>query len=270
MKFLGQIAVVTKYELLKHLRGMKLLGLVLISLLVTFLVMGLPPLLGTPYPSDITLFVSRFLNFIVIFAVLAGMFFGGDAIVSEYQQKTAYLLFPNPIKRKSIYIGKFAAAVLSSTFALLVFYAIISFFTFSVFGKVPFELIYSIVVAFIVLVAVMSFAFLISTVMKGIASATMLIFFMFFMIMPIVDFAVIAAQGEPVYTLTYNADISKYIMSNPYPTQDSMSMGMSDSSPLASFSTPVPQVWPGIPVMLIYFIVCFVAGMMLFERKELR
>jgi ABC-2 type transport system permease protein len=45
-------------------------------------------------------------NAVTFVIVLSGIFFGGDAISGEFQNKTGYFAIPNPIKRSSVYIGK--------------------------------------------------------------------------------------------------------------------------------------------------------------------
>ena len=40
-------------------------------------------------------------------AILGAVFFGGDAIASEFEHKTGYILFPNPVKRITLVVGKY-------------------------------------------------------------------------------------------------------------------------------------------------------------------
>ena len=42
---------------------------------------------------------------------LSGIFFGGDAISGEFQNKTGYFTLPNPIRRSCVYVGQVAGRV---------------------------------------------------------------------------------------------------------------------------------------------------------------
>jgi ABC-type transport system involved in multi-copper enzyme maturation permease subunit len=61
--------------------------------------------------------------FVTLLIVVVASLFAGDAIVSEYQQRTGYLLFPNPIKMITLYTGKFLAAVGMSALVIGIYYA---------------------------------------------------------------------------------------------------------------------------------------------------
>src|SRR5580704_9913632 len=56
--------------------------------------------------------------------VLSGVFFGGDAISGEFQNKTGYFTIPNPIRRSSVYVGKWISAFIASSVVLFIFAAI--------------------------------------------------------------------------------------------------------------------------------------------------
>jgi ABC-2 type transport system permease protein len=47
----------------------------------------------------------------VSMVILSGIFFGGDALFGEFQNKTGYFTIPNPVRRSSIYVGKWIAAL---------------------------------------------------------------------------------------------------------------------------------------------------------------
>src|ERR1039457_6742206 len=62
--------------------------------------------------------------FLTAVLVLLGIFFGGDAIAGEFQNKTGYFTLPNPVRRSSVYVGKWLAAFIASTAILAIFAAI--------------------------------------------------------------------------------------------------------------------------------------------------
>ena len=119
-----QIATVAKYELLKYLRGRRLLAIVLLTIIISAIFLIVPPAIGTAYPKDPTDFITRVLSFLSVLSILSATFFGADAIVSEYESKTGYFLFPNPIRKTAIFLGKFIASVLVSVGAIGLYYVI--------------------------------------------------------------------------------------------------------------------------------------------------
>ena len=100
---LQQVRTVIKYDILKHLRSRRLLGMLVIEalliVLIAWLVMGEP---AQPFVTTMSAFTGLAPTLIIIGATL----FAGDAIVSEFQGRTGYLL-PQP--------GKAELAVQSSS-----------------------------------------------------------------------------------------------------------------------------------------------------------
>jgi ABC-2 type transport system permease protein len=56
-----------------------------------------------------------------ILSVLSATFFSADAIVSEYESKTGCFLFPNPIRKTAIFVGKVIASALVSVGAIALY-----------------------------------------------------------------------------------------------------------------------------------------------------
>ncbi|TMI75933.1 ABC transporter permease [Candidatus Bathyarchaeota archaeon] len=116
----SQIGVITKYELVNYFRSRRFFVLLIIGIIISAL---LTALVGYYRPSS---FLSSALSFysswwagpmgsITFVIVLSGIFYGGDAISGEFQNKTGYFLVANPLRRSSIYIGKWLGAFTAST-----------------------------------------------------------------------------------------------------------------------------------------------------------
>src|SRR4030042_27890 len=118
-----QAGITMKYTFLDYFRSRRFFILLTITLLVSAL---LTFLVGYYRPtsflaSDLSFYAGWWGNSVTFVIVLSGIFFGGDAISGEFQNKTGYFGIPNPIKRTSIYIGKWLAAFLAATTILAVF-----------------------------------------------------------------------------------------------------------------------------------------------------
>jgi ABC-2 type transport system permease protein len=91
-----------------------------------------------------------------------------DAISGEFQNKTRYFRIPNPIRRSSIYGGKWLGAFIASTVILAVFTAITLGNGFYYFGaNVPVQFFQSVLFTWIYMISVLGFPFLFSAVFKS-------------------------------------------------------------------------------------------------------
>ena len=114
-----KVKVVIKYELLKQLRRKRFYGGLVITLLAVGLIISLyhaldiPGAMGIPQAAidehGAELF-AMLTSSMSAFAVLFAVFFSGDAIAGEFGGKTGYVLFPNPVKRSTLVIGKYLRA----------------------------------------------------------------------------------------------------------------------------------------------------------------
>jgi ABC-2 type transport system permease protein len=111
---LAQAGIIMKYTLLDYVKSRRffiLLAIVSgISAILT-LVVGY-----SRYPI-----YDLWGSFAPVIAMFSGIFFGGDAISGEFQNKTGYFSIPNPIRRSSIYVGKWLSAFIASLIILGVF-----------------------------------------------------------------------------------------------------------------------------------------------------
>src|SRR5215470_4590208 len=113
---IAQVGTVTKYELVNYFRSRRFFVLLIIGLIIggilTFLVayLGINKFASTP----LGFYSFWWGNSITFIIGINGIFFGGDAISGEFQNKTGYFLVPNPLRRSSMYIGKWLGAMLAS------------------------------------------------------------------------------------------------------------------------------------------------------------
>jgi ABC-2 type transport system permease protein len=216
-----QYRLVVWYELLKYLRSKRIIAMLVILVLILGLILGLFPALGENYPSDARAFAGIFVSFVTILVILSFTFFGADAIVSEFQQKTGYVLFPNPLKKWVILLGKFTASFLAAALLITLYYLAITASVGAINHSVPGELFFSYLFCLVYLMAGMAVAYFFSAIMKSAALAYALVFFFFLMIMNIINVMFMAADVKPWASLTFSSGIITYILEVPYPTDTS-------------------------------------------------
>jgi ABC-2 type transport system permease protein len=273
---LAQVLVMMKYTFQDYLRSRRFAILMVIILLVGG---GLTVALayygigsftggGTISASAASLgFYSGFWGFAPDVAILAGIFFGGDAISGEFQNKTGYFMIPNPIRRSSVYVGKWLAAFIAGSIAFFVYTAFcLGNGLYYGFG-IPTQFAESFVFAWFYLVAVLGFTFLFSSLFKSSAYSFLVTFLLFFLAFSIINVLVSnLAHIEPWFLLTYGADIIGNILIVPYPQhQSSLARGGPATANLIMYNATVPE---GLAIMLVYFLVTAALGLLLFERKE--
>lgn len=208
-------------------------------------------------------FETLFLAFLGILIVISATFFAADAIVSEFQNRTGYLVFPNPMKRHVLFMGKFAASVTAGLIVLTLFYGIVAALSLVSARGVDDDYLLSYAYAAEYLIAAMAVAYLISSLMKGSTGALVLTFFLLLMIMPIVDNVGSFSGVKFEASLTFSSEVITYILVDPYPEDTSESMAG------ITFNTYYPDPAVAAVVMAAYVAVALGLGMFLFNRKQL-
>jgi ABC-2 type transport system permease protein len=267
---LAQVGITMKYTLLDYIRSRRFFILltlaVVISAILTFVVGYYRP--QAFLASPLSFYSGWWGNIAVYVIVLSGVFFGGDAISGEFQNKTGYFGIPNPIRRSSIYIGKWLSALVASTVILGVFAAITVGNGLYYFPSVPSEFGLSLLFAWFYLVAVLGFTFFFSSLFKSSSMSILVTLILFLFAFNIIQlFVANFAQVEPWFLLTYGAQIIGNILTVPYPAPSSVtSFGPGGNGlSLTTFNATVPE---GLAIIGLYFIITTLLGLVLFERKE--
>jgi ABC-2 type transport system permease protein len=251
----AHIGIITKYEMRNYFRSRRFLILLIITLLITALLTYALTRVNVkttaPTSLDFYSFYWGIASSFVIF--MCAVFFGGDAISGEFQNKTGYFLIGNPIRRSSIYMGKWIAALIASLI-------IIGVFTVGAIGNgvyyygasIPGKFGESWILSIVYLMAALGLTFFFSSLFKSSAFSILvtviLLLFGFSLIQGVL--AVFFSNVTPWFLLTYGSAI----------------IGNVFSASIPSGAATVPEA---VGIMLGYFIVTSVGGLFLFERKEL-
>jgi len=275
---MSQVAIITRYEISNYFRSRRfyiLLGIALaISALLTFLVAYYG--VGKIATNELTgvvesiLFYSSWWGFsATILVFFCAVFFGGDAISGEFQNKTGYFLVGNPIRRSSIYIGKWIAALIASLIIIGVFTGIMIANGLYYFGaNVPSQFGESFLFTLVYLIAALGFTFFFSSVFKSSAMSIIVTAILLLFGFSLIDELVTRLVNiEPWFTLSYGSGIISSVFMNPYPNHiqtSTIHLGARVITNTSYYAT-IPE---GLAIMLVYFLVTAVLGLFLFERKE--
>jgi len=244
-----------RFELLKHLKRRRLAILVVLATILPLL-----PLIRTP---DTALgFAGNSLGFMTVLIVVSAAMFAGDAVCGEFEKKTSLLLFPTPQNRASIFAGKYLAALACTFLVISLWYLVLTLETGALYGwrEMPEDMWKSFLTALIFSTAAVGVAFLVSSILKRSISATILVFLILMMIMPVAVMIMTLLESEPWFVVTYSANLITTVL------------GTTSSLPMGPHGDVVQQFTPtfgrGVVVMVTYAVVCVAAGMAIAVRKE--
>jgi len=265
---IAQVGTITKYELLNYFRSRRFFVLLIIGIVISAIFTAVVGYYGIAYlnlTSALGFYSFWWGNSITLVVILSGIFFGGDAISGEFQNKTGYFLVGNPLRRSSIYIGKWIAALTASLIIFAIYAAIAVGNGIYYFGaNIPYQFGDSLVFSVLYLIAVLGFTFFFSSLFKSSSMSILVTAILFLFAFSLIELIVSRlAQIEPWFIITYGAGIIGNVLMDPYPlTQSTRGPGGREVS---TFAVSIPQ---GIEILVGYFVITAVIGLLLFERKE--
>ncbi len=194
--------------------------------------------------------------------VFAGIIFGGDAIAGEFQNKTGYFLMGLPIRRTSVYLGKYVAAFVASTICLLLYLAILvgnGVFYLGV-GSANGALVVSLAITLLYLAALLGAVFLFSSMFKNSLYAVLVVAVLFLFGFSIIQGLVVGlVHIEPWFLITYAQSVISYPFGSiPAHIQQ---------GPFGAVSYN-PTYAEGLAIILGYAGLTALGGLALFEREE--
>jgi len=269
-----QIGTITRYNFLNYFRARRFYVMLAIILIISGLLTGL---VAYYQPASFIAGTSlgfygagwgSFVNFVV---VLSAAFFGGDAISGEFQNRTGYFLVPNPIRRASIYVGKYLAALAASSvilgiFALIMIGNVLYYFPGD---PLPWGFVQSMIFAWVYLLAALALTFAFSSLFKSSSISILMSVILLLFVFNVVDTVASIVVGiEPWFSITYGAGIVSNILQVPYPLNhisQSVPVGGGRLFRIDTYNATVPE---GLVILLLYFATMALIGLWLFQRKE--
>lgn len=192
-----QSFVVMRNEFRKFFYGKKMLlflGLTAAVLaLIIVMIAALDPFSGEDNEEYLTemLFIS-FYSFIILIAVTL---FGATSIVSEYEERTALILFTKPIRKSSIYIGKLMASIVLTFVFTCIYYAIAAV-SCAVFGGIGTEMLVSFGLSACYIFGANGVALLISSVARKSSTSSIIVFMLFLVLFTVISSVIETGSGS--------------------------------------------------------------------------
>jgi ABC-2 type transport system permease protein len=272
---LQQVFKLTRYQFREYLASRRFVILIaIIATIGALLTAVVAHFRGGLVGSNLAFYGSLWGGGAAFVIVLAAVFFGGDAIAGEFQNKTGYFLMGLPIRRSTVYIGKYIAAFAASLSVLALFLAILLGNGLYYFGAdaFPWQLAPSFLLAVVYLLAVLGATFFFSSLFKTSAYGFVLTALLFLFGFTILEALVTGLVGmEPWMVISYASSAIGDVFA---PT---INWGISGT--ITTIHTAVGRrvvtttsytagVAEGVVIMLAYFVLTAIVGLLLFEREE--
>ena len=169
-----QAYVVMKNEIKKYFSGKRmLLFLVLLGVILAILTSA-PFLIGNDFSEGQML--TMYLSMAPLVVLMAVTLFASITIVSEYEERTALIVFTRPISKGSIFLGKLTASALVTVMFVAVYYIYATLMMVIYFGSVDSGVPTSFGLSCAYAIGCIGVAMLVSSVMKKSNTATILTF----------------------------------------------------------------------------------------------
>lgn len=272
---LDQIPKLARYQLREYLRSRRffaMAGIVLFIGAIFTAVVGYYR--GSLISSNVGFYAGAWGGAASYLVVLVAVLFGGDAIAGEFQNKTGYFLMGLPVRRTTVYLGKFLAAYVAAAAMLLLYLAVLlgnGAYYFGL-GAIPWPLVDSAALTFLYLGAVLGATFVFSSLFKTSAYGfvlTALLFIIGFTILQ--DYISAFAHIEPWMVISYaSSTISSVFDPNVnwgWAGTSTLVHGDIEKNAVVRVYT-VAGVAEGVVIMLAYIVVTILIGLWLFERED--
>jgi len=259
-----KLKVVAEYEFLKHIRRKRLyivLGLTLAAELAVLI--GLPALMDG-YPDNIMM-MAAMLSIGPSLATIGAVFFAGDAIAGEFESRTGYMLFPNPVRRITLVVGKYLACCAAVTLLIIFGYAIVSISLFAIYGDLPIETAKSFGLCLLFAGSVLSVTFFFSSVSKGAMGATVMTLLFIMVISGIIE-SVLLMAGKPYWFLLSTGGDSVAAVYGGY---ELFLEGIMPHGGVLPFEIETPDIGLTALSMAVYLVVGLVLSIWISGRRQL-
>jgi len=259
-----KLRIVTGYEFLKHIRRRRLYVILGLTVVAEVVVLILVPVLGDGYPDSV-MAMAALLSVGPSLATIGAIFFAGDAIAGEFENKTGFMLFTNPVRRTTLVIGKYLACYGAVLLLVILGYVIVSISLLSIYGSVPIETLSSFGLCLLYTGSVLSVTFFFSSISKGAMGATVITLVFIMVISGIID-SVLTITGQPHwFMLSTNGDSIATV----YGGYEAFMAGLGGMGDMMPFELETPSIGLSALSMTLYLVVGFILSIWITRRRQL-
>lgn len=204
---LRQAAIVAENEVMKFVKGKRFLVYVLLMAAIFVLVTFLPYAFGSTPGDTKAAIVGSYLTFADGLALIAATLFASTVLVSEFEERTALVLFTRPVKRTTVFLGKFLACYVLEAVMIILYYGLMCLVSFVLVGGVASRVGTSLGIALLYLLAASAVAMFISGMAKKSSVSTVITFLVLLLVIPIISMVLSGAGDIDTWFMLNTDDI---------------------------------------------------------------
>ncbi len=266
MSEVKRLGIVIGYEFLKHIRRKRLYVILLLVVISEAAVLAGFPALMDGYPESVSL-MATLLSIGPSMAVIGAIFFSGDAIAGEFENKTGFMLFTNPVKKTTIVFGKYIASFLAVAILVIFAYIVVCVSLLIIYQTIPAETAQSFGLCLLYGATVVAVTFLFSSLSKGAMGATVITLVLIMVISGIVE-SVLMLAGQPYWYLISTAGDSITMV------YGGIELMLAEFIPLDQmenfpFELETPDIGLSVLAMVIYLAVGLFSSLIITNRRQL-
>ncbi len=266
MSELKRLGIVIGYEFLKHIRRKRIYVILLLVLITEAAVLIGFPALMDGYPESVSL-MATLLSIGPSMAVIGAIFFSGDAIAGEFENKTGFMLFTNPVKRTTLVFGKYIASCMAVAILVIFAYIVVCVSLLVIYQTIPFETAQSFGLCLLYGACVVAVTFFFSAISKGAMGATVMTLVLIMVISGVIE-SVLMLAGQPYWYLISTAGDSITMV------YGGMELILAAFMPLAEmhnfpFEIESPDIGLSVLAMIIYLAAGLVSSLIITNRRQL-
>lgn len=265
-----QTVTVARNEVTKFLRSRKLAVYLALVTLIVVLMTALPYVLGDGLRESAGAVFSDYIGYVSLLVLLGVTLFASYTIVSEFEERTALILFTRPLRKSSIFFGKFLACYVLVATVIVVYYLASLIITFAVSGVLVTSFLPSLAMSLLYVFATTGVAMFISSFMKKGGTSAVLTFITILLLIAVVS-AVMSASGIDTWFMldgaskSIVASIPEYVESaNGMMADIGISMGVDVSDMMVQAADCVKS---GV-AMFVWGVVTLILSYLVFSRRE--
>ena len=165
-----QAFVVMKNEIKKYFSGKRMLVFLVLLAIIVFVIVVAPYMFGSEADPVYFLMMSA------LVVLMASTLFASISIVSEYEERTALIVFTRPIRKTSIFIGKAMACIALTIGFTALYYVIAMIVSLAINGSVSGDMLVSFGLACAYAFGTIGIAMFVSSIMKKGSTSTIITF----------------------------------------------------------------------------------------------
>ncbi len=220
-------------------------------------------------PDIYTYTQSGFLTFSFSAALVSGLL-AGDALSKDFTRQGIFIL-SQPVKRSTILLSRYAAALVASSVIMVFFYDLIgSSFAYYIYGQVVPTTWLIPTMSLMLVASMVAFVMLCSSVFKNSNVSITVAILSIWIVMPLTANATELVHLEPWFLLTYAGNVLQALAQKAYPpaVQSVPFGGVGSGFPSELLYNPT--FWESVEIILAYLIVSLLLAWVVYSRRELQ